>query len=805
MNRRCSILIICVLVPLFALAISAGAQTFIPNAGQWNERVLYKTDLHSGHAFLCSDGIRFAFFDADKIETLHDSVTSDSVATAEVNRTPVSCYAYELSFQNANVPEAAGIDKLSSTCNYFIGNDPEKWHGNLPMYSGVAYTALYNGINVIFRNKASALKYDFVVAPGADPAQISMLYSGQQFLGFRNGALHIGAGFTIIREVIPAAYQVVNGKQRNVRCEYVLTCNAVSFRFPDGYDATLELIIDPEVIASTYSGGTAMAFGFTATYDESGNIFAGGIVYAQGYPVTLGAFDITFDSLHDIGISKFDPTGTNLLYCTYVGGSLEEYPLSMYEHQGDLYVYGRTKSPDFPVTAGAFDQSYGGQADIVVFALNSNGTALLASTFVGDIGDDGVNYNSQNFTDGFRGEIIVDDAGNVFVASGSTSQAFPVTPGAYCTTYNGGVEAVLFKMNSSLSTMLWATFIGGSLNDSGLSLRVDASGNVYMCGVARNIFGGFPVVAGSYQTTYGGGATDAFLAKFDPTGSSLLACTFFGGAGVDAGYFIDIDTDGDVYMMGNYLGAPITAGVYANPGSENFVAKFDAALSNLLFCTVIGDGTQGGKINPTAFMVDNCKRIYLAGFGGSANLPLTNDALYSTWDFHHQWYLACLSENAGALLFGSLYGSWHVDGGTSRFDKDGVVYQTVCADSAEFPITSWAHADGTNTTLWDICVFKIDFAVERDTLELPNVFTPNNDGINDVYDVGLQTAHFYELRIYDRWGTKIFSSNDLSAKWDGTYGGRECEEGVYYVEVKHGYCGDEPYVNTGFVHLQRSK
>jgi gliding motility-associated-like protein len=223
----------------------------------------------------------------------------------------------------------------------------------------------------------------------------------------------------------------------------------------------------------------------------------------------------------------------------------------------------------------------------------------------------------------------------------------------------------------------------------------------------------------------------------------------------------------------------------------------------LLFSTVIGDGTTTGKIVPSAFMVDNCKRIYIGGFGGSPDWPLTSDALFTNWDQHTQWYLASLSENAASLLFASLYGSWHVDGGTSRFDPQGIVYQAVCADSAEFPVTPWAHADGTTITLWNICAFKIDFQVERDSANLPNVFTPNADGINDVYNVGLPNAEFFELKIFNRWGAEVFSTVNPEEHWDGTYRKNECEEGVYYVQCKHGYCAEEPFITTGFVHLIR--
>ncbi len=802
MQLRSLLFVLFFLTRMFVFAQDA----FVPNQGQWNSEILFQADIKSGRAFLKENGVRYSFFDANTVAATHERIDSafSLEAEDELKKARVECYAYEMNFVNGNSVMQDGMGKQKSAAGYFLGSDASKWRGGLPMFNTVKYSSLYDGIDVIYHNKRSSLKYDFIVAPNADVSEIQMQYTGQRSLAIRNNALVIDAGFLQVTEIIPAAFQFIHGKKTNVRCEYVLTGNIVSFRFPDGYDTTAELIIDPEVVASTYSGGTAMCFGFTSTPGDAGEIYVAGVVYAQGYPVTLGAYDLAFDSMHDIAISKFDATGSNLLNCTYVGGSGEEFPFSTFVHNGNLYVYGKTNGQDFPTTVGAFDQTHNGQEDIVVFYLSGDLSTLIASTFVGSTGHDGVNYINLGLGDGNRGEIVVDASGNVYIASGSTSQNFPVTPGAYVTTYSGGVDVVAFKLNPSLSTMIWCSFLGASLNDAGMGIRVDDAGYVYVCGTYRGLFGGFQMVPGGYQTTFAGGGTDVFVAKFDPTGSTLVACTFYGGPNQDVGYFIDLDSDGDVYVTGlRPLDAPVTPGVYSNPGSINFIAKFDPSLATLKFSTVIGDGTTAGKVLPTAFMVDNCKRIYLGGFGGSQNWPLTGDALFTTWDAHTQWYLACLTDNAGSLLFGSLYGSWHCDGGTSRFDKDGIVYQAVCADSAEFPITPWAYADGTNTHMWDICVFKIDFQIERDSANLPNVFTPNGDGINDVYEVGLNTAHFFEVKIFNRWGVQVFSSTNLTEHWDGTYRKNECEEGVYYVECKHGYCLEDPHVTTGFVHLIR--
>lgn len=791
---------------LMRTGILCAQSAFVPNEGQWNEKVLFQSHIQGGNAFLRENAITYAFYDKDNAMRIHEQLDSviDVAQRDAIEQSKINCYAYEVSFLNADARAVEGSVRLQSTQNYFIGNDTSKWASGLPMFSSVNYTDLYDGIDVIFHN-TNSLKYDYVLDPYAAAEQIQLQYNGHQSLQVVDGELLIGIGFAVIREVIPAAYQIVNGKKQFVKCEYRLDGNIVSFHFPDGYDQSFSLVIDPEVIASTYSGSTAMAFGFTATYDEAGNIYGGGTVFDIGFPVTLGAYDLTYAGVYDIGINKFDPTGSNLIFCTYLGGVDIDYPLSMYDFQGTLYVFGCTVSPDFPSTAGAYDPTFNGQTDIVVFSLANNGSNLSASTFVGGSGHDGKNVININPGDGYRGEIVLDENGNVYIASCTSVSGFPVTAGAYQTTSAGSQDAVIFKMNAALSTLIWSTYLGCSQHDVALGIRTDNAGNVYVCGGARSVFLDFPVVSGCYQTTYNGGACDAFIAKFDPTGANLIACTFYGGGNHDMAYFIDLDSDGDVYITGeSRMGAPVTGGIYNSPGSTNFIAKLDASLTTLLFSTVIGDGNVYSFVVPSAFMVDNCKRIFIGGFGGSADLPLTSDALY-TWSVHNRWYLAAFTANMESLLFATSYGSWHVDGGTSRFDPKGVVYQCVCSDSAEFPVVPWAYSDSSNSHMWDICVFKIDFEIERDTLLLPNVFTPNGDGINDLYDVSLAATDFYEQHIYDRWGVEVFSSTNVSEKWDGKFNGKECEEGVYYVTVKHGYCSGEPYTNTGFLHLSRNK
>jgi len=196
-----------------------------------------------------------------------------------------------------------------------------------------------------------------------------------------------------------------------------LNNNTLSFEI-ENYNKKHDLIIDPIVIASTYSGSTESIYGHTATYDDLGNIYSGGAGFSPGgLPVTLGAYQTTYGGSRDMCINKYDPTGSNLIYATYLGGSSSDYPHSLIDYNGKLYILGSSLSPNFPTTSTAHDSSHNGSYDITVTILNTTGSALIGSTFVGGSLDDGINSISSNYGDRYRGEIIVDNSGNCYVSS----------------------------------------------------------------------------------------------------------------------------------------------------------------------------------------------------------------------------------------------------------------------------------------------------------------------------------------------------------------------------------------------------
>lgn len=751
MRKRYSIFIALVFIlPFFATAQNAPLE-FIENQGQWTGDFLYKSSSGQSDVYLEKDGFRYVVGLAEN-KDLADAYHHGISKTPPV----LKYHAYKMVFENANTATIEGSKKQTNYYNYFLGNDSTRWKTGIHPYLALDYKHLYNGIDVHISSEKGNLKYDFIVQPKAEVQQIQLRYDGPDGLSVKGKNLIIRTSVGDVTELQPYAYQYIQGERKEVECRYKLKGNVVTYQFPNGYDDQSILVIDPTVVFSTFSGSTADNWGFTATYDNQGNFYGGGIVNGIGYPVTLGAFQTTFgdgglgggnnvinatnDTIPimpcDIAISKFNPTGTGLIFSTYLGGSDNEQPHSLVvDANNNLVIAGRTYSSDFPVTVGSFDNSYNGAADIIVTKFNSSGTTLLGSTFIGGADDDCVNISSlwstmtglkHNYGDDARSEVIVDNSGNVYVAASTHSANFPVQ-NAFQSTLQGAQDAVVCKLNPNLTSLLWSTYIGGSANDAAYVLALNTTESfVYVAGGTENA--NFPVTSSTFQPSYGGGIADGYILKFQNSGSySLTKGTFLGKDKYDQCYGVQVDKQNRVYAMGQTIGGsfPVTPGAYSNPKSSQFIIKLDSNLTNNIYSTVFGSGDSlHCNISPVAFLVDTCEQVYISGWGGSTsgnggntnNMPVTSNAIKSTTD-GSDFYFIVLSSNASTLLYGTYFGAnggigEHVDGGTSRFDKNGVVYQGICAGcggSSTFPTTPGAYSNANGSSNCNFGALKISF------------------------------------------------------------------------------------------------
>ncbi len=728
---------------------------FIENKNQWEKNILYKADLNNGAVFLEKDCFTFAFKDAVALNKILESnhVHSDNGGQLAPTDYIIKCHAYKIKFLNALPDVITSTNKpFEGYYNYFIGNDKNKWASNVKSYNNVEYAGLYEKTDLNVYESNSRFKYDFILHPGANTDNIKLFYDGADKVSIKDNNLVVKTSVNEITELSPESYQIIDGKRKNVSCKYRLKDNVLSFDFPDGYDKTNDLIIDPTLVFSTYSGSTIDNWGFTATYDTSGCAYSGGIAFGTGYPVTTGAYQINFAGGNlggylsgcDIAIIKYNPIGTQRLWATYLGGTKNEIPQSMIVNTlNELIIYGTTGSSDFPVTTGSFDQNFKGGTsvgydqnslifsqgiDIFVSKFSSDGTQLQSSTFVGGTGNDGLNYPSLlsfNYADGARGEIMTDKSNNVYVASTTHSTDFPVTSGAFQTiSGGGGQDGVVFKLSPDLSTMIWGSYLGGSAADAVYGIVLDTNDNVYVTGGTSST--NFPTTAGALHTTYQGGSSDGFITEISSDGSNIMKSTYYGSDTCDQTYLIDRGTTGKIYVFGQTSKAGntfITNATWATPGGGQFVSKLEPDLSTVIWSTAFGTGNGGPDISPAAFGVDNCGYIYMSGwggtglngFGGTTGLPITSNAFQSTTD-GNDFYFLVLNDNPSSLIYGTYFGSpnayEHIDGGTSRYDKKGVLYQGVCAGCggwSNFPTTPGAWSNTNNSTNCNNALVKFDF------------------------------------------------------------------------------------------------
>lgn len=738
-----------VFILLFLFSNYAIAQiAFEKNLGQFNtQEALYKCRLNRGDIHFTKNKFVYRFYDLVDLEKIHEAKHHKQ----DLKDITIGTHVYSVEFIdaqfNSNISPSL---KHRHYVNYFKGKDPAKWFTEVPLYQKITYQNIYNGIDVVAYEEGGQFKYDYVLSPHTDPSNIKVKFNDVN-ISLKDGALILETSVGEIKEEKPLAYQLIGDEKKWIPCNYILKNNIVQFEFPEGYNSNEPLIIDPTVTFVSYTGSSADNWGFTATPDNYGNMFTGGSVstiYNGEYPTNGGSFQTNYgggDS--DIAISKFNASGTTLLFSTYLGGSSSDLPHSLIvDSQNNLIVMGSTGSSNFPVTSGTYDGSFNGGtsvsnngfsydsgSDIFLAKFNTSGTSLIGATYLGGSANDGVNFSNTfnfnlnyNYGDGSRGEVYVDENDNIYVASCTKSTNFPTTSGANFTSYGGGaMDGCVSKFNTTLTSLLWSTYVGGSGDDACYSLKVANNNIAYVAGGTSS--SNLPTLNGALNGSYKGGILDGFVLGLNANNGSFFRATYLGTQGYDQAYFVEIDEESNVYVLGQSLGNyPVTNAGYSNNGSAQFIHKINSDLSATIFSTVIGDGSNWDvDFSPSAFMVDICGRIFISGWGGfgtatgnssTYGLPVTSDAFKSSTD-GEDFYFMVLEKEVQGLVFASFFGGdgpvgEHVDGGTSRFDRNGFVYQAVCAGcggSDAFPTTSGVVSETNGSPNCNLGAIKIQF------------------------------------------------------------------------------------------------
>lgn len=582
-----------------------------------------------------------------------------------------------------------GLHPLPGRSNYIIGNDPKKWRTRVPSYARVKYESVYPGVDLVYYGNQRQLEYDFVVAPGADPKQIKLNFVGADgmHLDAASGDLVVKVGKEEIRFHKPVVYQAavaeVSGRRRRSQSagtaelegRFILASSSeVAFRVA-GYDPKRTLVIDPVLSYSTYLGGSSDDYGNSLAVDAAGNAYVTGYTASSDFP-TATPLDQANAGSYDAFVAKLNAAGSALVYSTYLGGSSDDYGNSVaVDASGNAYVTGHTSSTDFPTTT-PLQASNGGLFDAFVAKLNPAGGALVFSTYLGGSSDD-------------RGNgIAVDATGNVYVAGTTSSSDFPTATPLQPHSGGGVYDVFVAKLNAAGSSLVYSTYLGGSDDDYGNGIAVDAAGSAYITGYTSST--NFPT-ANPLQSKFGG-QNDAFVAKLNSTGSALTYSSYLGGAGDDRSNGIAVDAAGNAYVTGatqstDFPTVNAFQGTFGSTSlNDAFVSKVNPTGSALVYSTYLG-GSDGAL----AIAVDAAGDAYVTGHSTAPGFPTVSPLQASFGGGQNDAIVSELDPAGSALLFSTYLGGTDFDYGDGiAVDAPGNVYVTGYTYSGDFPTTPGA-------------------------------------------------------------------------------------------------------------------
>jgi hypothetical protein len=575
-------------------------------------------------------------------------------------------------------PRIEPLEPLPGRVNFLVGNQPDSWKTDLPTYGAVAYRELYAGIDLVYSASGGTLKSEYRLSPGADPSVIRWQYQGVGKPRLeKDGSLVAALAAGQLREEQPLLYQEQEGRRTPVKGGFrILKDGSVGF-WTGPYDRKRGLVIDPVLSYSTYLGGSGLDTVRAMAVDSAGNVFVAGYTDSSDFPVAGSPLQSTNRGGVEAFVAKLNPAGSALVYCTYLGGSSDDRAFGIaVDSSGIAYLTGWTYSSNFPTTSGVRQRTFGGGRDGFVSKLNSTGSALVYSTYLGGGGQDSGNG------------IAIDASGNAFIAGDTYSTNFPALNG-YRSTSGGRQDAFVSKLNPTATSLVWSTYLGGTGDEGASALTVDSSGGVYVTGGTTST--NFPTNLALQGSNAGG--QDAFVTKLAADGKTLPFSTYLGGSGGrsganEMGTAIQRDAAGAIYVAGltssiNFPTINAFQPTYRGGTLDGFVSKLDATGSALLYSTYLG-GNGNDYIYGLA--VAGSRAAAVVGYTSSSNFPLV-DAIQTTKSGPYEGFIARLRPSGNALEIGTFLGGSDSDAiysiATDRAGNLWVAGQTL---SLNFPL-----------------------------------------------------------------------------------------------------------------------
>lgn len=689
---------------------------FVPNRGQTDQQVHYLARGAGYVTFLTSSGAVLRF-DAPAGVTPQDAVTPGSASTRAVIGMRL--------VGNEGVPAVSAGERLPGVINYLVGSDAEAWQTGLPQYGQVHYRAVYPGIDLIFRGQDGALRYDFVVVPGGDPSDIRLAFDGADSVTVgQDGELILRLGDEEVHWAAPRLFQEVDGVRRTVNGSYRLHGSQVGFEVGP-HDPNLPLVIDPVLAYSTLLGGSQFD-GAEDVVVSGDRAYLAGETGSSDFPTAGNLFQNAAAGDNDAFVAALDTdhSGTaSLVFTTYFGGTeFDEATGVALDASDNVHLFGGTRSTNLPIKNGfqtaLATKPRSSRLDAFVAKLDPGGSSLLYSTYLGGTTED-------QSGDG----MALDASGRTYVAGHTFSDDFP-TKNALAGTRAGGFDAFVTKIDTEKTggdSLVYSTYLGGGSFEVWTDVDVDPTGAVYVSGYTGS--DDFPTTANGFQTILAG-LDDAFVAKLDPSGSSLSYSTYLGGAlgfeGQDINTGIAVDDSGQVFVTGDTQSAdfptrnafqatlnPAVCGVL--PCLDGFVTRLDttaSGLASLVYSSFLGGSNHdAGK----AIATDGAGTAFVVGNTLAVDFP-TRRALQRFGGGALDGFLARVDTNAigdGSLLYSTFLGGEEDEGGTGvATDGRGGAFVVGATDSADWPVTGTAFQSVLGGTAGEDDAFLTKVATE---------------------------------------------------------------------------------------------
>lgn len=612
-------------------SLAALPLSFEPNLGQFDPEISFQ--VRGGGCAIALSPTRATFIWGERQWPQENSSGRRHLPPAAASR------VMQLDLVGArSAADGTGEGQLPGIVNYLLGNDAAAWKTGIPTYERARFREVYPGIDLVYYGNQSQLEYDFVVAAGARPDQISLRFSGADAVSVEaSGELALKIGDRQIRWRVPVAYQEINGIRSPVSAAYrKLSEDHVGFVLGE-YDVARPLVIDPLLVYSTYLGGNDLDALTALAVDGWGNTYLAGATYSTNFPV-FRAYRTNAYAYADGFVSKLNSNATALVFSTYFGGGSNDWVNAIaVDSSSNVFVAGFTDSLNFPLR-NAFQSTAGNFGDAFLTRFGPFGSNLVYSTYYGD------SSGSQGFYEEAFG-VAVNNSGGAWIAgvteSGSAFNSKAPIQNGFGGGFLDGMVARFDTTQSGNGSLVWGTWLGGNYSELAYAVAVDTNDNCYVTGVMREETDDFGVpltptfpIANAFQPNYGGGFNDAFVTKINNSANpSIVFSTYLGGSSEDAGYGVAVDAAGQVHVAGETSSEdfPIVNGHQSSQGdsgffSDAFVAKFNAAGSGLQYSTYYGGNrADGGR----SIQVDRFGSIYLVGYTESPNLSITPDAVDS--------------------------------------------------------------------------------------------------------------------------------------------------------------------------------